>query len=52
MNDYESDQDLADFKPLSREQEDEVLLLELSRLRKKGVITLGTFMRTLKEWKI
>jgi hypothetical protein len=31
---------------------DEVVLLELSRLRKRGVITLETYMKTAKEWEI
>jgi len=44
--------DLSEIRPLSKEQEDVVLMLELSRLRKKGVITLETFMKTAKEWKI
>lgn len=52
MNETEVHQDMADFKPLSKEQEDVVLLLELSRLRKRGVITLETFMKTAKEWEI
>ena len=50
--DVESHQDLADFKPPTKDQEDVILLLELSRLRKKGVITLETFMKTVKEWEI
>jgi len=50
MNETESHQDMADFKPPSKEQEDEVLLLELSRLRKKGVINKETFMKTMDEW--
>jgi hypothetical protein len=35
---------------LSKEQEAEILLLELSRLRKKGVINLHTYEKTKKEW--
>ena len=52
MNDNESHQDLADFKSISKEQEDEVLLLELNRLRKKGAINKETFMKTMDEWGI
>jgi hypothetical protein len=44
--------DLSEIRPLSKEQENVILLLELSRLRKKGVITLETFMKTIKEWEI
>ena len=44
--------DLSEIRPLSKDQEDVILLLELSRLRKKGVITLETFMKTVKEWEI
>jgi len=44
--------DLSEIRPLSKDQEDVVLLLELSRLRKKGVISIETFMKTLKEWEI
>jgi hypothetical protein len=44
--------DLSEIRRLSKDQEDVILLLELSRLRKKGVITLETFMKTVKEWKI
>jgi len=44
--------DLSEIRTLSKDQEDVILLLELSRLRKKGVITLETFMKTVKEWEI
>jgi len=52
MNESESHQDMADFKPPTKDQEDEILLLELNRLRKKGVITPETFVKTMEEWKI
>ncbi len=52
LNKDEAGIDLSEIRPLSKEQEDVVLMLELSRLRKKGVITLETFMKTMKEWKI
>jgi hypothetical protein len=52
MNETNAHQDLADFKLPTKEQEDLVLLLELSRLRKKGVITLETFMKTMEEWRL
>jgi len=52
MNETESHQDMADFKPLTNEQVDEILLLELNRLRKKGAITPETFMKTMDEWGI
>ena len=42
--------DLSGIRPLSKSRKNVVLSLELSRLRKKGVITLETFMKTLKEW--
>ena len=44
--------DMADFNPLSKEQEEVVLLLELNRLRKKGAISLETFVNTMKEWEL
>jgi hypothetical protein len=44
--------DLSEIRPLTKEQEDVVLLLELSRLRKRGIINSRTFMKTLKEWEI
>jgi len=57
MNEKSTDKDkqgidLSEIRPLSKDQEDLILLLELSRLRKKGVITFGTFMKTVKEWEI
>jgi len=48
----ESGIELSEIRTLSKDQEDVILLLELSRLRKKGVITLETFIKTVKEWEI
>jgi len=44
--------DLSEIRPLSKDQEDVILLLELSRLRKKGQISDVTFMRAMAEWEI
>lgn len=52
MNETEVHQDMADFKPLSKEQEDEILLLELNRLCKKGAISEETILRTMAEWRV
>ena len=50
MNETDTHQDMADFKPPTKEQEDEILLLELNRLRKKGTISQETFIKTREEW--
>ena len=52
MNETEVHQDMADFRPFSKEQEDVILVLELNRLRKKGAISDEIFQRTMAEWKI
>ena len=52
LNEEEIGIDMSEVRPLSKDQEDVILLLELSRLRKKGVITSETFMKTVKEWEI
>ena len=44
--------DLSEIRTLSKDQEDVILLLELSRLRKKGQISDVTFMRAMAEWEI
>jgi len=50
MNESDFHEDMADFKPPTKEQEDEILLLELNRLRKKGAISNEIFLRTMEEW--
>jgi len=52
MNKDKTGIDLSEIRPLSKEQEDIVLLLELNRLRKKGAISLETYIRTMKKWGI
>jgi len=52
MNETDTHQDMADFKPPTKEQEDEILLLELNRLRKKGTISKETFVKTMEDWGI
>jgi hypothetical protein len=42
--------DLSEIRPISRDQEDAILILELNRLKKKGVISAETFLRTMEEW--
>jgi len=42
--------DLSEIRPLSKDQEDAILILELNRLRKKGAISSQTFLKTMEEW--
>ena len=42
--------DLSEIRPLPKDQEDAILILELNRLKKKGVISAETFLRTMEEW--
>jgi len=52
IDNNESGIDLSEIRTLSKDQEDVILLLELSRLRKKGQISDVTFMRAMAEWEI
>ena len=50
MSETASHQDMADFKSPTKEQENAILILEFNRLKKKGVISSETFLKTMEEW--
>jgi hypothetical protein len=50
LNKEEIGIDLSEVRPLSKDQEDAILILELNRLKKKGAISAETFLRTMEEW--